>query len=69
MELWIINNFLKGTGTLSTYGSTVVDIFSFVLMPLNTSLDLIDNYGETICRESSVKVRVVMSVFVFPHKS
>ena len=65
MELWIINNFLKGTGTLSTYGSTVV-AFVFVLMPLNTSFDLIDSYGETICHKSSVKVRVVMSVFASP---
>ena len=37
-------------------------IFFFVLLPLNTSFDLIDSYGETICHKSAVKVRVVMSV-------
>ena len=47
-------------------GSTVVAFFFLVLMPLNTSFDLIDSYSETICRKSSIKVRVVMSMFASP---
>ena len=66
MELWIIKKNFKATDTLLTYGSTDSAAFFLVLMPLNTYFDQIDSYGETISRKSSVKVRVVMSVFASP---